>query len=157
MSGFTNIVGQTKGNEVANPVVDNSDSGRIDTIDKFDSKVEVPFSQYSEIRKAPYSAEYFGLDFWKQIEADPKLDVHGLIGKVGLIEKYVAGVIAEHNLPDTTSSYHKVMDIVKNSLHIKDLSQKSIERISEYIKLINKQKELDEKRRKFMEALNVAQ
>ena len=116
-----------------------------------DSKtnIEPAASVYENINGMPYLAKYFDIKHWNELTKE--LDISNTKEKVNLINNYILEEIRDHRLEDTVSSFN---DIIKNissqiGLNDKERVESKLERLYEYIKILTKQKKLDNERRAF--------
>ena len=109
-----------------------------------------PLSAYEKVEGKPYSVEHFKVDNWDIL--DDTTDITNLRGKIKTIESFINRVIGEDDLEDSLETYKNIMDQYNKTLNIKSNEKTSlkIERLSSYFNLLNKQKDLEEKRRKLL-------
>lgn len=125
-----------------------SETSKIDVSNKNDKPGEPPFSGYSEIYNKPFTADYFKLDYYKEL--DDKTDVHNIRDKVTKIENYVKAEIKARRMKDTISSYKSIVENFFNLTGDIEKNVKSLSRLAEYANLAYKKRELDDKYNKLI-------
>lgn len=132
----------------------NIDSGKqIDTLHPDPSKVVPPFTQYSELRNKPYSADYFKIGYYNMISE--KYDPHNVYKNISEVEKYVTESIKTGKLVDDINTYRSLIDSIKNKLSIKDFlkPEQQLKIVGEYLRLKDKEKKQNEKLEKVKSSL----
>ena len=117
------------------------------------SKITPPFSQYSEINKKPYSADYFKVSYYDKLS--PEIDHRDVYKNISEIESYVAGKIKDEKLLDDINTYNLIIEPIKHFLNINDQikPEKQLSMISQYVKLKIQEKKHNEKLEKVKDAI----
>lgn len=118
----------------------------VKTVERKASDIQPPLDKYSEVKGQPYSVDYFGIDYYKALNGE--LDVNKIIPKIKDIEKFVKDEIAAKKYDNTIESYKDIIDNIKSLIGINKnvLPEIALSRVSEYIKLLNKQRGIEKKR-----------
>lgn len=104
-----------------------------------------PLTEYESLKGHPYSVDFFNIDFWGALTQ--ATDVDNVKGNIKQIEQYVQGEIASRKLENTTGSYHEIINEItlQMSLSPNEQVENKLIKVSKYIKLINLQREFEEK------------
>jgi hypothetical protein len=112
----------------------------------------VPITEYKTIKGVPYTADYFKLDYWPELEKNPKFDVSSIHKNVTKIDNYINSKIVNDGLKNNKFSYENIISNLKNVVGAKEteIPENIIKRISSYLDILGKQEDLDKKREKLL-------
>lgn len=124
-----------------------------DTIDKAEVNVIPPFTKYAEIKKVPYSADYFNVKYYNKLS--PELDHKDVFKNISEVERYVSERIKDGKLKDDVTTYQQILDAVKRTLGIEDhiKAEDQLRMISQFMKLKTQEKMHNDKLEKIKEGL----
>jgi hypothetical protein len=116
------------------------------------SEIVPPLSIYEKEKGLPYSAEYFKVKEWEQLQGDMP-DLFKKTEKIRTIESWIADKIEHLSLEDSTKSYKNIIDGYFRELDIKptEKSDSKLDRVYAWVTLLKEQKKLDDKRRKILD------
>ena len=112
----------------------------------------MPITEYKTIKGVPYTVDYFKLDYWPELEKNPKFDVSAIRKNVTKIDDYINSKIVNDGLKNNKFSYENIISNLKNVVGAKEteIPENIIKRISAYLDILEKQEELDKKREKLL-------
>lgn len=107
------------------------------------SKIEPPLSIYEKEYGKPYTVDYFKIPEWEML--DDETDIEKTRDKVKFIEKWVKEHIAGEKLEDSLDSYRQIIGRYMAELNVvpTEKLESKFERLSIYLGLLKKQKDLD--------------
>lgn len=115
----------------------------------------VKTTEYSEplapkdTQDKPFSADYFEVPEWGQMLLAPKLDVHGLVSKIGFIENYLGTQLKKNDMKVDRDSFRDILADIETSLGLdsKHDSKHRIQRVFGFLNVVKMTKEKEDLRR----------
>lgn len=101
-------------------------------------KIETPISVYDKVRNTPYLVEFYGIN-----DIAEKMN---LVEKSRFISDFVISEMANLKYTDTKESFAEILGKISESLPENLQPQEKIRRIEQLIRIIQKERELKEKR-----------
>lgn len=108
------------------------------------SNTEPPVSIHEKVEGVPYTVKFFNIKDWDIVEKQKE--------KVKLVERYIKDSIKRQKLEDSTESYKDLMENIMDEIGVKKTETKDsrFQRVAMYVELLNKQRNLDKRRREII-------
>jgi hypothetical protein len=118
-------------------IILNSESTTSKAAQQFDSKLEIPFSQYSNINKHTFTEEFFGIE-------SPDNQI---------IEDYITQQITNRKLTDSLDSYRQIIEELYNKIGVEknEIVQSKFQKIIKFINMVSKVRTPEEKKEVLLE------
>jgi hypothetical protein len=153
--GFTN---KTASDILAGPVkpeVITKSEGKTDVLNLEPDKGDRPFIGYEGMYKRPYTADFFNLSYYTEL--NDKNDVNKIRSKVKGIEDFIKQEIQDKGLEDSTSTYRDFIKRIMGYIGESKKDEKLLDRVASFLDLIKQIRDHDKKIAKKMESLGVKQ